>query len=116
MADLTQLRDSNKLIDGSVEDELTKFMESLTCSVSVIDYIGADDDKPIECESDVIEHEAIENDNDGDSADEVTIGPTEALYGCLRLSSFLSLQHSNDKLTKKLASITDQVRHQCSMP
>ena len=50
----------------------------------------------IECDSDVIEHEAIENDNDGDSADDVTIGPSEALDRCLRLSSFLSLQHDSD--------------------
>ena len=62
-------------------------MECLTCGVSVVDFIGADDDKQIECDSDVIEHEAIENDNDGDSADEVTIGPSEDLDCCLRLSS-----------------------------
>ena len=49
-------------------------MEDLTCCVSVGEYIGADDDKPIECDSDVIEHEATVNDNDVDSADEVTIG------------------------------------------
>ena len=54
MADLTQLRDYNKRIDGSVEDDLTKLMEGLTCSVSVVDYIGADDDETIECDSDVI--------------------------------------------------------------
>ena len=41
-------------------------MEGLTCSVSVVDYIGADDDEPIECESDVMEHGAIEKDNGGD--------------------------------------------------
>ena len=29
MADLTQLRDYNKRIDGSVEDEMTKLMEGL---------------------------------------------------------------------------------------
>ena len=56
MADLTQLSDYNKRIDGSVEDEMTKLMEGLTCSVSVVDYIGADDDEPIECDSEVIEH------------------------------------------------------------
>ena len=115
MADLTQLRDYNKRIDGSVEDDLTKLMEGLTCSVSVVDYIGADDDEPIECESDVIEHEAIESDNDGDSTDEVTIGPSEALDCFLRLSSCLSLQHGSDELKKKLASITEHVRQQCSM-
>ena len=85
MDDLTQLRDYNKRIDGYVEDELTKPMEGLTCSVSVVGYIGAGDDEPIECDADVIEHEAVENDNDGDSADEVTIGPSEALDCCLRL-------------------------------
>ena len=90
-------------------------MEGLTCGVSVVDFIGADDDKQIECDSDVIEHEAIENDNDGDSADEVMIGPYEAIYCCLRLSSFLSLQDDSEELTKKLASITEHVRQQCSM-
>ena len=44
MADLTQLRDYNNGIDGTVEDELTKFMEGLTCSVSVVEYICADAD------------------------------------------------------------------------
>ena len=68
MADLTQLRDYNKRIDGSVKDEMTKLVEGLTFSVSDVDFIGADDDEPIECDSDVIEHEAIENDNDCDSA------------------------------------------------
>ena len=115
MADLTQLSDYNKRIDGSVEDEMTKLMEGLTCSVSVVDYIGADDDEPIECDSDVVEHEAIKNDNDGDSADEVTIGPSETLDCFLLLSSFLSLQHYSGELTKKLASIAEHVRRQCSM-
>ena len=113
--DLTQLRKYKKRIDGSVEDELTKLMEGLTCSVSVVDYIGADDDDPIECDSEAIEHEAIENDNDGDSADEVTIEPSEALDCCLRLSSFLSLQRASDELMKKLTSITENFRQQCSM-
>ena len=63
----------------------------------------------------MIEHKAIENDNDSNSADEVTIGPSEALDCCLRLSSFLSLQHDSGKLTKNLASITEHVRQQCSM-
>ena len=115
MADLTQLRDYNKGIDGFVEDELTKLMEGLTCSVSAVDYIGAYDDEPIECDLDVIEHEEMENDNDGDSADEVTIGPSEALPCCLCMSSFLSLQHDSEELTKKLASITEHVRQMCSM-
>ena len=87
----------------------------MTCGVSVGEYVGADDDEPIECDSDVIGHEAIENDNDCDSTDEVTIGPSEAIDCCIRLSSFLSLQHDNDELTKKLASITEHVRNQCSM-
>ena len=60
MADLTQLRDYNKRIERFVEDEQTKHMERLTCGVSVSEYIIADDDEPIECDSDVIEHEAIE--------------------------------------------------------
>uniref|UniRef100_M4BGG3 DDE-1 domain-containing protein n=1 Tax=Hyaloperonospora arabidopsidis (strain Emoy2) TaxID=559515 RepID=M4BGG3_HYAAE len=60
MADLTQLRDYNKRIERFVEDEQTKHMEGLTCGVSVSEYIIADDDEPIECDSDVIEHEAIE--------------------------------------------------------
>ena len=67
------------------------------------------------CDSDVIEHESIENDNDGDRADKVTIGPSNAIDCWLRLSSFLSLQHYSDKLTEKLASITEHVRKQCSM-
>ena len=46
--DLTPIRDYNKRIDISVEDELTKIIEGLTCSASVLDYIGADDDEPIE--------------------------------------------------------------------
>ena len=54
-------------------------MEGLTCNVSVVDCIGADDDEPIECDSDVIEHEAIDHDNDGDSTYDVKIGPSEAL-------------------------------------
>ena len=62
-----------------------------------------------------MEHEAIEEDNDGDSVDEVTIDPSEALDCCLLLSSFLSLQHASDKLTKMQASITDHVRQQCLM-
>ena len=115
MADLTQLRDYNKRIDLSVEDELTKLMEGLTFSVSFVDYIGADEDESIECDSDVIEHEAIKNEIDGDSADEVTIGPSEALPCCLCMSSFLSLQHDSEELTKKLASITEHVRQMCSM-
>ena len=90
-------------------------MEGLTCSVSVVDYIGADDDEPIECDSDVVNNEAIESDNGDDSADEVKIEPSEALDCCLRLSSFLSLHHDSDKLTKKLASITEHVRQQCSV-
>ena len=57
MIDLTQLRDYNKSIDRSVENELTKLMEGLTCSVRVVDYIGRDDNEPIECDLDVIEHE-----------------------------------------------------------
>ena len=44
MANLTQLRDYNKLIDEAVKDKLTKLTGGLTCSVSVVDYIGADDD------------------------------------------------------------------------
>ena len=76
-------------------------MEGLNCGISVGEYIGADFDEPIECDSDVTEHDAIEDDNDehdaieddndDDSADEVTIGPYEALDCCLRLSSFFSL-------------------------
>ena len=81
----------------------------------VVDYIGADDDKPIDCDSDVIEHTAIDNENDGDSAYEVTIGPSEALDCYLRLPSFLSLQHDSDELAKKMASITEHVRQQCLM-
>ena len=96
MAKFTQLHDYNKRIDRFVENELTKLMDGLTCGFSVDEYIGADEDEPIECDSNVIEHKAIENDNDGDSADDVTIGPSEALDRCLRLSSFLSLQHDSD--------------------
>ena len=66
-------------------------MEGLNCGISVGEYIGADFDEPIECDSDMTEHDAIEDDNDDDSADEVTIGPYEALDCCLRLSSFFSL-------------------------
>ena len=55
MADLTQVRDYNKQIDESVEDELTKLMEGLNCSVSVVDYVDADEDDQIECDSDVTE-------------------------------------------------------------
>ena len=109
MADLTQLRDYNKCIDRSVEVGLTKLMEGLTCGVSVDEYIGADDDEPIQCDSDTIQREAVENDSDGDSTDEVSIALSEALECCLRLSTSLSLQHDNDKLTKKLASITEHV-------
>ena len=47
-------------------------MEGLTFSVSVVDYIGADDDESIKCDSDVIEYEAIEHDNDGENVDELT--------------------------------------------
>ena len=54
----------------------------------------------------MVEHEPIKNDNDGDSADEVKIGPFEALDCFLSLSSFLSLQHDSDELSIKLASIT----------
>ena len=115
MDDLTQLREYNKRIDRSFEDELNKLMEDLTCGTSVGEDIGADDDEPIECDPDMIEHEAIENDNDGDRADEVTIGPSEALDCFLRLSPFRLLQHDSDELTKKLASITEHVRKHCSM-
>ena len=59
-------------------------------------YIGADEDEPLECDSDTIEREAVENDSDGDSPDEVTIGPSEVLECCLRLSSFLWVQHDSD--------------------
>ena len=60
----------------------------------------------------MIEHEAIENDSDGDSADEVTMKPSEALDCSLCLSPpFLSLQSDSDELTKKLASTTEPVRH-----
>ena len=55
------------------------------------------------------------NYRDGDSADEVTIGPSEVIVCHIRLSSFLSLQHDSDKLTKKLASITQHLRKQCSL-
>ena len=102
MADPIQLRDYNKRIDESAEDELTNLMDGMTCGFSFVDYIGNDDHEPIECISDVIEHEATENDNDGYSADDVTIGPSEALDSCVRLSSFISLQHDSDKLTKKV--------------
>ena len=115
MADLTQLRDYNKSTYRSVEDQLTKLMEGLTCSISVDKYIGADDDEPIECDLDTIERMAVENDSDGGSADKVTIGPSEALECCLRLPSFISLQHESDELTKKLASITEHVRMQYLM-
>uniref|UniRef100_A0AAV1TWD7 Uncharacterized protein n=1 Tax=Peronospora matthiolae TaxID=2874970 RepID=A0AAV1TWD7_9STRA len=50
MSDLTQLRDYNKRIDRSVEDGLTKLMDGLTCGVSVDEYIGVDDDEPIQCD------------------------------------------------------------------
>ena len=73
MADLTLVHDYNKRIDGSVEDELTKLMDGLNFSVSVVDYIGADDDEAIECESETIELEAVEDDSDGDVDDEATI-------------------------------------------
>ena len=56
MADFTQLHDYNKSIHRSVDDELTKLMSGLTCIVSVVDYIVVDDDEPIECDSEVIEH------------------------------------------------------------
>ena len=108
MADLTRLRDYNKLIDEAVKDKLTKLTGGLTYSVSVVDYIGADDDEPTECDEVVIEHQAIENDNDGGIADEVTNVPFEDLECCLRLSSFLSLPHDSDELTKKLSSITEE--------
>ena len=62
MADLTQLNDYNKSIDGSVEDELTKLVKGLTCSVSVVNYISTDGDEPIESDSDVLKPEAIEKD------------------------------------------------------
>ena len=71
--DLTQLRDYNNSIDRSAEDQLTKLMEGLTCGVSVDDIIGADDDEAIECESETIELEAVEDDSDGDVDDEATI-------------------------------------------
>ena len=48
MAYLTQLRDYNKRIDRSVEDQLTKIMEVSTCGVNVDEYIGTDNDEPIE--------------------------------------------------------------------
>ena len=71
-------------------------MEGLTCNVSVVDCIGADDDEPIECDSDMIEHEVVDIDSYGGSAHEVTIGPSEDLDCCLRLSSLLSLQRGSD--------------------
>ena len=74
-----------KCIDRSVEDEQTKLIEGLTCGVSVEKYIGADDDEPIECNSDTIEFKAVENDSDSYSAGEVTIVPSEDLECCLRL-------------------------------
>ena len=85
-------------------------MEGFTCGFSVDDYVGSDDGEPIGCDSDTIEREAVENNCDGDSADEVTIGPSEDLECCHRLSSFLSLQHDSDELNKKLSSITEYVR------
>ena len=47
------LRDYSNRIDGSFKDDLNKLMES---SYSVVDYIGANDNEPIECDSEVIEH------------------------------------------------------------
>lgn len=96
MTDLTQLRDYNKCINLSVEDELTKLMEGLKCGVSVDEYIGADVNEPIECDSDMIEHEVVDIDSYGGSAHEVTIGPSEDLDCFLRLSSLLSLQRGSD--------------------
>ena len=60
-------------------------MEGLTCGISVDEYIGADDDETIECDEITIVCEAVENEINGDSADEVTIVPSEALECCLRL-------------------------------
>ena len=57
----------------------------------------------------------MENENDGDSADEVMIRPSEALDCRLRLSSFFPLQHDSEELTLKLASITEHVKMQCSI-
>ena len=115
MDNVTQPRGYNKLIDWFVKDDVTKLMESAACSVSVVEKNGVDYDESIECDSDVIEHETIEHDNDSDSVDEVTIGTSEALECCLRLSPFLSLHHDSDELKKKLASITEHVRQQCLM-
>uniref|UniRef100_M4BTK2 DDE-1 domain-containing protein n=1 Tax=Hyaloperonospora arabidopsidis (strain Emoy2) TaxID=559515 RepID=M4BTK2_HYAAE len=93
MDDLTQLCDYNKSINRYAEDELTKLMKGSSCGFSVGGYIDADDDESIKCDSDVIEHEAIENDNDGDSADGVTIGHPRLYTAVSVLSSFLPLQH-----------------------
>ena len=71
-----------------------------------------DDDETIDCDSETIEREAVEEDSNGNSADEVTIRPSKALECCIRLSSILSLQQ---ELTKELVSITDRVRKQCLM-
>ena len=64
MADLFQLRDYNKRFDRSVEYQPTRLMENMTCGVSVDKYIGANDDQPIKCDSDMIECEAVENDSE----------------------------------------------------
>ena len=73
-------------------------------------YIGADEDEPLECDSDTIECEAVENDSDGDITDEVTIEPSEALKCSHRPPSFLSLHQDSDEMTKKLASINEHVK------
>ena len=115
MTIFAQLRDYNKCIDRSFEYQMAKFKEGLTWGVSVEENIGADIYETIERDSDTIEREAFENESDGDNADEVTIRPSEALECSLRRSSFLSIQHDIDELTKKLASIIEYVRNQWSM-
>ena len=115
MVDLTHLRDYNKRIEQYAEDEMTNLMEVLTCGVSVEEYIGLDYNQPIECDLDTLEREAVKNDSGGHSVDEIKIGPIEALKRFLRLSSLLLLQLDSNELTKKLASITDHYRKQCSM-
>ena len=62
MADLNQLCDYNKRISRSVEDQLTKLMEVLTCGINDDEYIGADGDDSIECDIERIAREAIEED------------------------------------------------------
>jgi hypothetical protein len=122
IAELTQMRDYSKSVDQSVEGELATLMEGLSCDVTVAQYIDAEDDEPIECDQDTLERAAAADCADesadesaGESVDERTIPPSEALDCCLRLSSFLAMQHDSDEAIKRLSSITEHVRKQCSL-